>query len=388
VGGKNKMKILHVVPYFYPSWSYGGPPRAVYEIAKQQVSLGHEVHVLTTTAFKESEELPVGSLTIDGIKVTRLKNMSNLLMWKFHFCTPIGVNSFLKQNEFDSVHLHEVRTLLNFSVLKHIEKVKIFLSPWGTLPYNNSMIPIKKTMDMFLLPLLRSKNITSFAQTEHEKTTIHSFDIGSEVELVPLGINFEDFKRNPSKTDAKNLLGLKDSNFHYLFLGRFSPYKGLDTLLESFALVRKKKINSKLILVGRDDGYLERLKEKISLLKLSDDVMIFPPMYENDRLTAYIAADGFVFAPTVYEETGTVCLESLACGTPVLITKEADIPFLSDEDGVLRSENRTPPIAESMIRMYDERPLFVDNKKLREHFSWANIAKKYVSVYKERPDAK
>lgn len=382
------MRILHVVPYFAPAWSYGGPPKAVFEIAKQQVSFGHEVHVLTTTAFKKDEELPAGSLTIDGIKVTRLKNVSNFLMWKFHFCTPIGVNNFLKQNKFDCVHLHEVRTLLNFSVLMQIDNVNIVLSPWGTLPYNDSMVMIKKIMDIFLMPLFKNKHTISFAQTQHEKEVISRFNIGDKSKLVPLGINFDDFKKIPSKIKAKKFLGLTNSDFHYLFLGRFSPHKGLDILLESFALVKNKKSNVKLIFVGRDDGYLDRLREKISMLELDDDVMILPPMYENERLIAYVAADSFVFTPTVYEETGTVCLESLACGTPVLITKEADIPFLSEEDGVLRSESRPSHIAESMKRMYDERPLFVDEKKLQEHFSWTNIAKKFISIYEEGLDVK
>ena len=44
------MKILHVVPYFPPAYSFGGPVKAVYQIAKELVKRKHEVVVYTSDA--------------------------------------------------------------------------------------------------------------------------------------------------------------------------------------------------------------------------------------------------------------------------------------------------------------------------------------------------
>lgn len=270
------MKILHVVPYFYPAWGYGGPPKAVYEIAKNQVLLGHDVHVLTTTAFERDELLPSGRVNIDGIKVTRLPNISNFVMWKFHFCTPVGVKDFLRNHEFDCVHLHEVRTLLNYFSLQNAKTREFVISPWGTLPYNDSRIFIKRFFDKVLLKNLETKILVSFAQTDHETEVIKRFAVSKQVVLIPLGIDFREFSHLPSQLEARKQLGLDINSFYFLFLGRFSPHKGLRNVLLAFNKVRLTFPRARLLLVGRDDGYL---KQVLKLIKLNDLSSMFRSGY-------------------------------------------------------------------------------------------------------------
>src|SRR5580658_2488717 len=44
------MKVLHVVPSFYPAHIYGGPTRSSYELCRNLAQLDCEVRVLTTDA--------------------------------------------------------------------------------------------------------------------------------------------------------------------------------------------------------------------------------------------------------------------------------------------------------------------------------------------------
>ena len=37
------MRILHIIPYFYPAWAYGGTCRAAWEVARHVAKRGHEV---------------------------------------------------------------------------------------------------------------------------------------------------------------------------------------------------------------------------------------------------------------------------------------------------------------------------------------------------------
>ena len=48
------MKILHVVPTYYPATRYGGPIRSVHGLASALASQGHDIHVYTTNAGWES----------------------------------------------------------------------------------------------------------------------------------------------------------------------------------------------------------------------------------------------------------------------------------------------------------------------------------------------
>ena len=52
------MKILHVVPTYYPAVRYGGPIRSVHGLASALAAQGHDVHVYTTNADGEGV-LPV-----------------------------------------------------------------------------------------------------------------------------------------------------------------------------------------------------------------------------------------------------------------------------------------------------------------------------------------
>jgi glycogen synthase len=53
----SSMKILQIVCYFYPAWTYGGPPRNVYELSKALVKRGHQVSVYTTDAFDKENRV-------------------------------------------------------------------------------------------------------------------------------------------------------------------------------------------------------------------------------------------------------------------------------------------------------------------------------------------
>lgn len=377
---KENVKILHVVPYFYPAWSYGGPPRAVYEIAKEQVKAHHDVSVLTTTAYQENETLPAGNSTIDGISVTRLKNISNKIMWNYHFCTPIGIKEYFVAHSFECIHLHEVRTALNYYSLLYSDCTDFVLSPWGTLPYNDSMIFIKKNIDTFLLPLMRNKIRISFAQTNHEKDVLEEYKIGKKNEVIPLGINFSSSVNFSNKSKARKKLNLDADAFYYLFLGRFSPYKGIEILLKSFVSVLNVYPKSKLLLVGRDDGYMQKIMELIREFSISDSVEILENIYGEERFYTYFAADAFVFTPTVYEETGTATLESLSCGTPVLTTIQAEIPFLNENDGVITTKNSVADISIQMLKM-QKLPLVVNTSKIESHFSWQKISNVLLKHY-------
>ena len=40
------MRVLHVIPYFYPGNRFGGVPEAVRSLVNAQASLGYEIYVL------------------------------------------------------------------------------------------------------------------------------------------------------------------------------------------------------------------------------------------------------------------------------------------------------------------------------------------------------
>jgi len=141
----------------------------------------------------------------------------------------------------------------------------------------------------------------------------------------------------------------------------------------------------RLLIVGRDDGYLGMLEQVISQYNLQSKIIIHGPLYDSDRFFAYRAADSFVFTPTIYEETGTACLEALGSRTPVITTKQASIPFLTRDDGVLEIECTPTSITQAMLDHIKQTPT-VNIEKLNVHFSWQNISVQMIKSYEEAYD--
>jgi glycosyltransferase involved in cell wall biosynthesis len=114
---ENRLKILQVVPFFYPAWAYGGVPRVAYELSKELVKRGHDVTVYTTDVRdRDSRYVPEKrSVIVDGIKVFYFKNLSNRLAYDYQQYFPIGLKSFVRRTikDFDIIHLHAHRHLLN-----------------------------------------------------------------------------------------------------------------------------------------------------------------------------------------------------------------------------------------------------------------------------------
>ena len=132
------MNVLHVTPYFAPAWACGPVPRAVAELARAQVAAGHQVVVLTTDATAPHERLPSGDQRVEGVRVFRARNISGVARMWLNVSTPVGMRAraraLFQSEQFDIVHLHELRTVENLLVVAEASPaVPLVLSPHGTL---------------------------------------------------------------------------------------------------------------------------------------------------------------------------------------------------------------------------------------------------------------
>ena len=108
-----------------------------------------------------------------------------------------------------------------------------------------------------------------------------------------------------------------------LAVGRLSEQKDFTTLLNAFAIIRKKS-ECRLIILGEGEQR-KQLEALVDHLQLNDDVQM-PGFVKNPY--AYMAqADVFILS-SAWEGLVTVLIEALACGTPVVST---DCPSGSSE---------------------------------------------------------
>lgn len=142
---------------------------------------------------------------------------------------------------------------------------------------------------------------------------------------------------------------------HILFVGRLDEAKGIPYILEAWDKIKDEFPKVELIFIGEgelaDQIKGERIK-KLGVIKTVD----LPPYFANALFTVYPS----VTLKRWEEQIGTVNLQSLACGTPVITTYSGAIAeYVNDKVGILVPERDAKALAEAMRKL-------LKNHKLRQ----------------------
>ncbi len=378
-------KILIITPYFAPAWGYGGPPKALYEYAKELVILGYNVTVITTDALDENR-YAIYEEKMNGIKILRMKNISNYLAYHYKiFYIPIFLPKIKRKiEESDCILFSDLRPIMHWQIISYVQKKNIpyGIFPFGQIPYDRGL----KSLIKRLFDLLWVRNFVChaglrFAQTQHEKDMYHAlFGIDvHQTQFLPLPVHIQKkiFISSEHKRPDKKY-------FQLLFIGRFHYLKGIDLLLDAVLPLIEKNKKIKLILIGRDDGY-KSFMQRIPQHLLNN--VIVPGSLYKEKLHKWLQqASCFIISPRYFEETPLAGLEALAFGIPAIVTHEASIPFLEDYGAGYEIDNDKQSIQLAIQKMYDRwkanpRSLRKNALKLVAEKYSAKIIGKKISEY-------
>ena len=159
----------------------------------------------------------------------------------------------------------------------------------------------------------------------------------------------------------------------FINIGRFSPEKGHDRLVEEFAKLHAEYPNTKLFIVGGNsrDGGFDNLSEKIKSMGLEKDVILVLSISNPYPILG--ACDYFVMS-SFYEGFGLVLAEADILGLPVISTNISGPRAFMQRYGGELVENTSEGIYDGMKRMLlgEIKPMNVDfdqyNKECVEEF--------------------
>jgi len=385
---QNKKNILIITPYFYPAWGYWWIPRVMFDLAKQFVNYWHNVECITTDVLDNHSRYNKEFETINWIKIYYFKNLSNKLVVNLKFPIPLWYNKWLKKNihRFDIVHIADFRNMCSYYAYKNCKKYNIpyVISPFWTVPYTNDYKwIIKKIFDYSWSKdmLINAKYVT--AQTDNELNEINNFWINrKKIKLIPLMIEFNKFKNLPEKWIVRKKYWLSNDIKILLFVWRINKYKSTDLMLESFCEYSKKYSNSVLFIIWRDDWYENKLKELSIKLWIEEKVIFTWAIYYPDILNYYVDSNIYFMSPSHYEETSTASLEALACWLPVVVTKQADIPFLEKYNAWKVVEFNKISILNALINLTENKRKSINCIDLiKENYNIKIIKDNFLDIY-------
>ena len=141
-----------------------------------------------------------------------------------------------------------------------------------------------------------------------------------KIRIVPCGVNLELFKPM-DKLSVRRHLAFHMDDLIVLYVGRYTPIKGLDRLFKAFRNLTHLSY-LRLVMVGGDGEHspmFRQLKSKAKALHI-ENRLIFAGRVDQETLPEYYSAADVLVVPSYYESFGLVALEALACGTPVVTT--------------------------------------------------------------------
>ncbi len=137
--------------------------------------------------------------------------------------------------------------------------------------------------------------------------------------------------------DAELMDNLQDGRVNLLFVGRISPNKCQDHLVESFYHYLTMDPDARLILVGKvlpDDAYFDKVASTIHRLGLTESVVITDQVTES-QLHAYYRTAHLYWSMSEHEGFGVPLIEAMWFDIPVLAYAVTAVPETMNGAGIL-----------------------------------------------------
>lgn len=298
------MKFAFCLFKYFP---FGGLQRDFIRIANECVRRGHEVDVYCM--HWEGAQDP-------SIKVTVLPTKG----WQNHTQSQQFVKSLLKHLKFKKYDL-----IIGFNKMPELDvyyaadscfQAKTKYGFWHRLTpryrqlkkFEEAVFSSEVKTEIFLLAKRQQEEFIACYQTPVQR-----------LHLLPPGISRD--RIAPSNATeirhrVRKKLNLTDNDLMLLMVGSGFKTKGLDRILLGFAsLPDNLKKNSSLYIIGQDNP--ESFKKLSKKLNIAEQVVFLGGRHD---VPEFLLAADLLVHPAYFENTGTVLLEALVAGLPVLTT--------------------------------------------------------------------
>tara|TARA_B100001939_G_scaffold272971_1_gene240775 strand:- start:57 stop:1199 length:1143 start_codon:yes stop_codon:yes gene_type:complete len=313
------MRILHPFVFFSIKFA-GGTSDLMFKIAKAQKKAGLEPIILAGN-YKYDQEL---ADRLDGVECIAVNSWFD----KYGFSIMPGLFFLLPSlfKRIDVVHLHVFRTFQNVVIyfFCKLYNVPYIMDAHGAVPYHQNKNTLKKIFDLVIgNKMLRDAKLM-VAETEVGKQEyldiLPNLD-PDKIEVLSPPFDTDEYIDLPKKGEFRKKYNIDESLKVVMFLGRIHYSKGNDFLIRGFAEALKKKDDLFLVLVGPDDGHMDKCKQIAEELNIADKVMFTGFLGGEHKNSALVDAE-IVVQLSRFEQGAWAPLEGVLCKTPIIVTSD------------------------------------------------------------------
>jgi glycosyltransferase involved in cell wall biosynthesis len=213
------------------------------------------------------------------------------------------------------------------------------------------------------------------------------YDIAHErISIVPGGVECARFGKVGSQREERMQLNLPLDRPIVFTVRRLAPRMGLSALLDSIVEVRKR-VPEVLVLIAGKGPQAAELDARIKALNLTQHVRLLGFVPDDALPGAYRAANLSVVPTESLEGFGLVAAESLAAGTPAMVTPIGGLPEVVEElnPNLVLPGSGAATLAEGIsaallgtAKLPDE----VECREFSQRYDWSRIAARTAAVYR------
>jgi len=371
------MKIAMVTEHFPPSW--GGVEIHTYELSKELVRLGNEVHVFTPRPERISFADKVEET--HGIVIHRLCGL-RLLKSSFSPYNASKLKCYFKEGRFEVVHGQHIFTPLGFQAL--FSAGLMFPRPSRVIGTNHSVARGKLEGGLYFLLRRQLKRAFSLADkiiavSRASAQLLSPLVPPEKVVVIPNGVDTDRFSPRTSRVLYKNEKVV-------LACGRLVKAKGFDLLVHAAAELRDSEVKFVVVGAGKEKENLVRLAKRLKV----DDKFAFLGSVPYEKLPEIYASSDVVVVPSRKEAASRVVLEAMASGKPVVASRTGGITeFVEDGKwGLLFEQENFRDLARKLSFLLSDRKLALKmgrrGRKEAEKYSWRHIAERTLALYRDQ----
>jgi glycosyltransferase involved in cell wall biosynthesis len=374
------VRLLHIIPTYKPATGYGGPIISIGLLCENLVAHGGCDVTVAATNANVKKDLPVHSRTpvlVEGVKVYYFRRITpdhsqlspSLLWWLWR-----------NVRQFEVVHLHSWwnLTVLFATMVCILRGVKPVLAPRGMLSPFSIVGRFKPVFHRFFGQKLLKRTFLH-ATSQQEVTECQTLIPNWEHTNLP---NFLDLTALPAIKNRAN--DASNTVLKLLFLSRLHEKKGIELLFEALAQV---PFDWSLTMAGDGESdYLGELKKLSENWRIAHKINWLGWINATDKWAIIEQADLLVL-PSHNENFANVVIESLAVGTPVLVSQ-----YVGLSDYVL--DNKLGWVCDTTVASIREKLTLIHHqtaerrdiserspKQIRQDFDPSVLTQKYLDMY-------
>jgi len=247
------------------------------------------------------------------------------------------------------------------------------------------------------ISIIISKYIIAVSDSTANDIVRHYKFASKKVETIYHGVDHSIYNSNINNNlvrQVKNKFGIRKN--YILSIGTLKPSKNIEGIIRSLGKFLKNhhdlSKDYQLVIAGKKGWLFEDIYKVVKMHGLEKKVIFTGYISLKEKRALYKGAR-FTISPSFWEGFGMHILESMACGTPVVVSSKGSLAEIAGSAGIYADPYDVDSISKAIEKLVKMGTMEYNKLALKcferaQEFNWENTAKETLEVLKKTGNKK